>query len=760
MWMIGRAAFVAAFVAALVTAAPLAAQVTQPTDSARPRDSVQRRDSIVMPVADQARGIDSEIRVALYDLLGERAIPALSRLQWLNSSPSVFSTPAAQQQAYRGREDLLFLLAQSYYRLGMTDAFRATAEPVVRGPSGARYASVLHAQLLLDAYRRGEYARAVEMAKALGATETRGLAALVSGLAAYQTGAFAESRASFAMAQQAGPPYAGYAQYMDALAQLRADTSQKTAALAALQTVAGGASGEFREQVRLTAAQLAYESGRYDEAVSLVDAISPTSGLAAQAHLTKAWALFKGNKIAEAGNAFAEFGTRYPDLPERDEARLMSAQVALQLNRTAEAARIFAAVADSANAEVTVLQSDARGALTESARAIVAARAAGILFITDPANGKTIALQDAAGGDVAALLRVVADTVMTTGATVPQLSSLQIVTLTDLMARVNAASGLSGLPRRILFTRASASSNRGEYMQRAQALYSADVAVAVARYRLQERLDQQAAHLAMLQATQARIEAENASLATLATQLQAAQDSLARLALRLDARGTEIRQFFGAQIEATRLLSAENTALIDSVRRRMGPGLGAMENELLSIEAQTSATYRRIADEIDAGLNGALARHPTLALRDSVRVRADRMRTLFAETQGLGNSTRDLMAAEVARTQREGPAGANEMRAALSAAESQRASVESQLIALVERELNARNGAMIAALRHDTEAADFGSASALFFQALEAGGSPGTNEPPRGTSGGAGSAASPRGEQTAPGAPTNSGSNR
>lgn len=758
MWMIGRSAIVAA----LVTAAPLAAQVTSPTDSARTaRDSTQRRDSVVMPVADQARGIDSEIRVALYELLGERAIPALSRLQWLNSSPTAFSIPSAQLQAFRGREDLLFLLAQSYYRLGMTDAFRTTAEPVVNGPSGARYASVLHAQLLLDAYRRGEYARAVEMAKALGATETRGLAALVSGLAAYQTGAFAEARTSFALAQQAGPPYAGYAQYMDALAQLRADTSQKAAALAALQTVAGSASGEFREQVRLTAVQLAYETGRFDDAVSLANAISPTSGLAAQAHLTKAWALFKGNKIAEAGNAFAEFGTRYPDLPERDEARLMSAQVALQLNRTAEAARIFAAVADSANAEVTVLQNDARGALTASARAIVAARAAGILFITDPANGKTISLQDAAGADVAALLRVVADTVMTTASTIPQLSALQIVTLTDLMARVNAASGLSGLPRRILFTRAApTSSNRAEYMQRAQALYSADVAVAIARYRLQERLDQQAAHLAMLRATQARIEAENTSLATLATQLQAAQDSLVRLAQRLDARGTEIRQFFGAQIEATRLLSAENSALIDSVRQRMGPGLGPMENDLLSIEAQTAATYRRIADEIDAGLNGALARHPTLALRDSVRVRAERMRTLFAETQGLGNSTRDLLAAEVARTEREGPAGANEMRAALSAAESQRASVESQLIALVERELNARSGAMIAALRHDTEAADFGSASALFFQALEAGGSSGTNEPPRGTSGGAGSAASPRGEQTAPAAPTTSGSNR
>ena len=59
---------------------------------------------------------------------------------------------------------------------------------------------------------------------------------------------------------------------------------------------------------------------------------------------------------------------------------------------------------------------------------------------------------------------------------------------------------------------------------------------------------------------------------------------------------------------------------------------------------------------------------------------------------------------------------------------------EAQLIAVVSSELNARATEMIAELRRDGEAAEFGSASASFFKALDAG---------KTTTSGTGSAGSP-----------------
>ena len=46
------------------------------------------------------------------------------------------------------------------------------------------------------------------------------------------------------------------------------------------------------------------------------------------------------------------------------------------------------------------------------------------------------------------------------------------------------------------------------------------------------------------------------------------------------------------------------------------------------------------------------------------------------------------------------------------------------MVAVVDAELRARAIEMIASLRRDTEAAEFGSASASFFQAIDAGQTP------------------------------------
>ena len=65
---------------------------------------------------------------------------------------------------------MMFLLSQAYYRLGMDSAFRATATPLSGASSNTsvRFGRLLRAQLLLDAYRHGDFAGAIRMAGADG----------------------------------------------------------------------------------------------------------------------------------------------------------------------------------------------------------------------------------------------------------------------------------------------------------------------------------------------------------------------------------------------------------------------------------------------------------------------------------------------------------------------------------------------------------------------------------------------------------------
>src|SRR4029079_7340522 len=182
-----------------------------------------------------------------------------------------------------------------------------------------KYTSLLQSQMLLAAYRTGDYPRVVQLARSATDASSRGLASLVSGLASYQLRNYSEARASFATTRQAGGPYAQYAQYMDVLTALRGDTTQGAAALVQLQQRATTSTGEFADQVRLTAAQLAYERNAFDQAIQLADAVSANGGYAAPALLTKAWAQYKADKIADAGQSFAAFADRFPQLPERDE---------------------------------------------------------------------------------------------------------------------------------------------------------------------------------------------------------------------------------------------------------------------------------------------------------------------------------------------------------------------------------------------------------------------------------------------------------
>lgn len=719
--------------ASVLTVAPLAAQTQPPAGrpvtgtgdtTTRPAvlgDAAMRRslgDTSMVPQENQAAGVEAEIRAALYELMNGHSIPALSRLQWLSTSPTALGTGADAGTA-RNRENMLFLLAETYYTLGMDEAFRASARQLASSSTASRYTPIINAQLMLDAYRRGDYAGAITISRSLEQSQRAlGIGSLVAGLASYQLGNYADARTSFAAAAATGAPYGDYARYMDALAMLRADTASGAAALTALQSIASGATGEFADQVRLTAAQLAYETEQYPLAIQLADGISRTGGLAAQAQFTRAWALYKSDQLAPAGEAFADFATRFPQLPEREEGRLMYGQVLLQLGRTAEAANLFRTVADSTNAAVTTLQARSAGAMTDAARALVMARAAGLLFIRDPASGKTISLQDGAGAELQVLAAMFADT----AGTMPAARAPDVVSLTDVTARIDAITPSidAVVPRRVIFAPASATRGRADFGLGSQALYDADVAVALARHRLDEQMEAQRLQLALLRRFQGILAADLRGFDTLTRGLSAAQDSLARVSAVLADANTRLTRMFMIQVQETRRVADENIAAIDSLRRGLSGALAPADESILGQERQTAEYYRNVATLIESGLGAAIARNPIFALGDSVRGRAARVATLLAEGRGAGEETQRLLASAISEMESMENDRVRGLRATVTSAEAVRTTAESRLISVVDAELRARAGEMVAMLRRDAEAAEFGSASALFFQTMDA----------------------------------------
>ena len=743
----GTVAALALLAAPLAAQQPEAARDTVPRDTARSiaLDLVARSesDTVITPAPDQARGVDAELRVALFELAQERHLQALGRLEWLHESPD--AVPAATGDAsLRGRDDLFFLLAESYYRLGVSEPFRAAARALLSSAAPDRYRVLVQPQLLMDAYRRAEYERAIRLADTVAmnqaSTQTRAFASLIAGLSAYQLRRYPEAQTAFASARQAGPPYGAMAGYMEALTRLRSDTAQVGPALAALQSVAGEVSGPFADQVRLTAAQLAYEAEQYAEAARIAGAIDAGSVVGAQALLTRAWALYKADQLEPAVQAFQEFARRFPQLPEQEESLLMAAQALLQIGRTDEAAQLFRRVADSTAVAVTALRG-AGDRMSQTATMLVNARASGLLFIADPASGKAVALEDAAGAQWGVLAAGFGD------APAPDATVAigGIVSLNEVLARLDsitrgadtavAAASMGDVPRRVFFTQASATTARGEYAATSQELFAADVDVALARCQLAEATAALAVRIALLEQLRSTLEDESRLFAETAAALTLAQDSLARLNSVLDDAALRLRQMFEAQTSVTRMLAAENASTIDSLRTSMAGSLGENETLVLGYEAQTANIYGQVAALIEGELDRAIQRHPVFALRDSVRARGDSLRRLLGSTQQLVASTRQAIDEELNRLRAGGPERIQVLRSTLAAAEARVAAVESQMIALVNTELNARGGELLAELQRGVEAAEFGSASAAFFQALDAG---------RVSAGGAGGAVSVR----------------
>lgn len=682
-----------------LVALPLQAQQS-PTVTSTTRMTLA--DTSLMPPIDPARALEAEVRVALNDLLANRTVSALQRLQWLASLPATPSPAGSSTETLRGRGDVLFLLAEAQYRLGMDSAFRSNAQSVLSG-GPARYAPLLNSQLLLSAYRTGDFTRVTSLVQSGSQDQSRGLAALVAGLAAYQLRNYPTAATRFAAAKAAGAPYAQFAEYMDVLTSLRTDTTQTTAALARLEALAQTATGTFADQVRLTAAQMAYQTSAYDRAITFANAVTPNGGLAPLALLTKAWSQYKNKDIAGAGQSFAAFADQYPLLPQRDEARLMAAQSLLQLGQTDQAGRLFRMVSDSGRAESLRLDNKSTDAVMNLARSLVRARAAGLLFANDPAMGKTIALEETAGADP----QVLASVMTGTTPSLPQVEVARIVSLNDLMQRYGSVSDSAGmtLSKRVLFAPASTNAAPTLFAQRAEAVMSADLDAAITSQRLRLASRNATLRLMQIRGLQQAMQGRGDTVAKLVARVDTTDTRLSGLLTSIDSteshlRGSLVTQVRNVQGGPAYVLSVR----ADSLRQRglIPPGL--------DVEALVAA-------RTDSMLNAL----PLFLLRDSVRVRMTKVRQELAESRTAIEQADRLFASAQTGQLTDTSASLSRLRSAQSAAQSRRSEAEAGLIAAVSTELSARATDLLALLQHDLQAAEFGTATAAFFNAIDQG---------------------------------------
>jgi hypothetical protein len=687
---------------------------TVPTDTTRGQRA-SPSDTTIIPPLDQGRAVDAEMRTALYELMTGEAVAALSRLRPLDP---------ATQSAERH-----FLIAECYYRLGMDDSLRAEAATLGALPEAVRFQPLLHEQLLLADYRDGDYAGAVEQSKAVASADPNsGVTSLLAGLAAYRLGQEPVARSAFEAAQAAGGPYKTYAQYMLTLMSLKADTAHGlAAAMVSLDSLLPSAQAPASDELHLTLAQLAFEGAQYDRSASEAALVPAASGLRAPALLTGAWATYRAGKPEPAGDLFATYARDYPELPARDEGRLMSAQIALQLHHDDSASHEFRAVADSVSAESQGLGPNAAG-LRGGARFLVNARVADVLLLGDVAGGKAVTFPDSAAAGIDALRVAVADAPPPPPA-VPTPSPLSVESLSQRLdaagidsagtAKAGVAAG-APLLRRVVFMPPSDASTRGDLERGVAALRDADVGVALADQSMRAENANVLLQVANLKRMRELIQSAQDSLRTGFGPLAVAEDSLARVTADVDSAYYVLHRLIGAQAADLRGLANENTGKLDSVQQSLRGSATSADLAYIQQERETAETYRRIADEVDAGLDSAIAHNPAFALRDTVRQRGERTRALIVETRAAGAVAAAAVDSAQARVER-GPSEArNALRGVLVAAVTRRDAAANALVVTVDRELTARGLALAAAMRRDLEAAEFGSATASFFRAIAA----------------------------------------
>jgi len=279
--------------------------------------------------------------------------------------------------------------------------------------------------------------------------------------------------------------------------------------------------------------------------------------------------------------------------------------------------------------------------------------------------------------------------------------------LTDLMQRYGSVGDSLGaaLPKRVLFAPASANAAPTLFAQRSEAVTAADLDAAITSQRL--RLATRNATLRLMQ------------IRGLQQAMQGRGDTVAKLVARVDTTDARLRGLL-TSIDSTE--SHLRGALVTQVRNvQGGPAY------VLSVRADSLRQRGLIPSGLDveslvaARTDSLLNAMPLFLLRDSVRIRLTQVRQELADSRAAIQAADVLFAAAQTGQLTDTSASLTRLRSAQSAAQSRRTEAEAGLLAAVSTELSARAADLLALLQHDMQAAEFGTATAAFFNAIDQG---------------------------------------
>jgi hypothetical protein len=201
--------------------------------------------------------------------------------------------------------------------------------------------------------------------------------------------------------------------------------------------------------------------------------------------------------------------------------------------------------------------------------------------------------------------------------------------------------------------------------------------------------------------------------------MQGRGDTVAKLVARVDTTDTRLRGLL-ASIDSTE--AHLRASLVTQVRNvQGGPAY------VLSVRADSLRQRGLIPGGLDvetlvaARTDSMLNAMPLFLLRDSVRTRLSLVRDQLADSHAQIQAADVLFAAAQTGQLSDTSASLTRLRAAQASAMSRRTEAEAGLVAAVSTELAARATDLLALLQHDLQAAEFGTATAAFFQAIDQG---------------------------------------
>jgi hypothetical protein len=208
-------------------------------------------------------------------------------------------------------------------------------------------------------------------------------------------------------------------------------------------------------------------------------------------------------------------------------------------------------------------------------------------------------------------------------------------------------------------------------------------------------------------------------LASDASVISATRDSLAAMRTALAQGRERVRQAVLMRVAETQRMAAANRSMIDSVRRSIEASGNATDGETLETEAHTTSIFDQLAALVQNGLDTLVERHPVFALADSIGQRVQAADALHGEVRSVLAADSAVAAQALAGLRAGESRRTTAARSALAAAEQARAAAERELVALLDADLHARAVALAGELQRDREAAEYGSANAAFFRAIE-----------------------------------------